>query len=140
MSIDNLKLLEQQLSFRLKLKADDLEVVTEISGHSLRMKVGTVDLNFRCNAILRFDKKTQILYVRPLVVDEKNPEEQGSNTTGKAILTLLNGHEFPITMQKLEPLVARASNKTVTIDMKIMDIHATKSSLLISLKPEVISK
>lgn len=139
-SIDKLKLRKGKLSCLLKLKAENLHVVTEVSGHKLRIRIGTIDLSFNTDATLRFDPKEQTLYIKANISDQKTGENGGSNDIGKTLLALLNGREYPIELQKLEPLVAEASNKTVTIQMNIADIKSIDKALQLSLVPVISTK
>jgi hypothetical protein len=59
--ISNLQLQDKGVSCRIALKGDDMQLSTEISGHALKLKVGTVQLELQCNAALRFDPAKQIL-------------------------------------------------------------------------------
>jgi hypothetical protein len=137
-SIDDLKVTEQNISCRLKLSGKKLQIVTELSGHQISMKVGAIELNFNCSTKLRFDSAKQTLYIRPMINDISAPK---SSTTdiGGTLLPLLNGHEFPITMQDLAPLVAKTDDKTVAITMHISDIRAVNGALQLSLTPRVSS-
>ncbi len=138
--IDDLKLTDQKLSCRLKLRGDDLHLVTEISGHEIRLKVGNIELNFKCNASIRFDREKQVIFVRPVIQDPKSSQESGSDDIGLTLLSLLNGREFPISLQSLEPLIAKASNKTVSIEMQIADIRAVEKGLQMSMEPLIRTK
>ncbi len=136
----DLQLVEQKLSCRIKLRGDDLHVVTEISGHEIRLKVGTIEMSFKCDASLRFDKEKQVVYIRPTIQDAKSPGSPGSDDIGLTLLSFLNGREFPVALEDMEPLIAKASNKTVSIQMQIADIRAVKDSLQMSLEPLITTK
>ncbi len=135
--IDELDLEDKKLSCRLKLRGDNLHLVTEISGHEIRLKVGNIELNFKCDASIRFDPKKQVLYVRPVIKDAKSSNGSGTDDIGLTLLSLLNEREFPIALQDLKPLIAEASNKTITIKMQIADIRAVKNGLKMSLEPSI---
>jgi hypothetical protein len=135
-SIDDLKVTEQNISCRLKLSGKKLQIITELSGHEISLKVGAIELNFNCSTKLRYDSAKQILYIRPLINDISSPKPTNTDIGG-TLLPLLNGHEFPITMQDLAPLVAKTDEKTVAITMHISDIRAVNGALQLSITPRV---
>lgn len=134
-NISNLHLTKGHLACRLHLAGNNLALLTEIAGHEIRLKVGSIELDVSTDAALRFDKKRQILYIKPII---KNLEGSGSGANGeigKALVSMLNGREFPISMQELDPLVAEAGAKTVTIGTKIVNIEAKPKMIQLSLHP-----
>lgn len=137
-SIDDLKVTEQNISCRLRLSGKKLQIVTELSGHEISLKVGAIELNFNCSTKLRFDSAKQTLYIRPNINDISSPKPTNTDIGG-TLLPLLNGHEFPITMQDLAPLVAKTEDKTVAITMRISDIRAVNGALQLSITPRVSS-
>lgn len=134
-NISNLRLTKGHLACRLHLAGNNLALLTEIAGHEIRLKVGSIELDVSTDAALRFDNKRQILYIKPII---KNLEGSGSGANGeigKALVSMLNGREFPISMQELDPLVAEAGAKTVTIGTKIVNIEAKPKMIQLSLHP-----
>ena len=136
-SIKNLQMLENQVKARLHLSGKNLELVSAVAGHQIRLKVGSVDLDFNILAQVRFDAKTQILYIKPLIDEVQAAENASGGDAGLALVALLNGQEFPINMQKIDPIVAKAGVKTLTIANQIADIRAKKDVLLFSLAPRI---
>jgi hypothetical protein len=137
-SIDDLRVSEQNIYCRLRLSGKKLQILTELAGHEIRLKVGAIELAFNCTARLRFDSARQILYVTPNI-NEISSTKQANTDIGGTLLPLLNGHEFPITMQDLAPLIAKTENKTVSITMHISDIRAINGALQLSITPRVSS-
>ena len=60
--------------------------------------------------------------------------------TRQALVSLLNGREFPVSMQDMKPLIAKSGGKTLFIAMKFVDIQARRDVLQFSLLPQVSSK
>jgi hypothetical protein len=56
------------------------------------------------------------------------------------LVAVLNGREFPVTMQELDPLIARAGNKTITINTTVANIQAKPQSIQLSLLSSVASQ
>ncbi len=134
-NISNLQLTNDNLSCRLHLAGNNLAFLTEIAGHEIRLKVGSVEVDFETNAALRFDAKKQVLYIKPIVKDMSASGDGANAEIGQALVALLNGREFPISMNKLDPLVADAGAKKVTINTQISNIKARPDLLLLSLTP-----
>ncbi|MCP4341130.1 MAG: hypothetical protein GY799_20145 [Desulfobulbaceae bacterium] len=136
-NISELQLTDNHLACRLHLAGSKLALLAEIAGHEIKLKVGSVEIDFKTEAEIRFDTKQQILFIKPVVKDVA-PIDKGSNADiGQALIAVLNGREFPITMQELKPLIARAGSKTITINSSIANIEAKPKSIQLSLLPEV---
>lgn len=138
--ISDVALTENHLACRLHLAGNNLALLTEIAGHAIRLKVGSIELDVTTDAALRYDSKKQTLYLRPQI---KNVGAEGTGANGeigKALIAMLNGREFPISMRKLEPLVAQAGAKTVTIQNEIVNIEAKPKLIQLSLKPVISSQ
>lgn len=133
-NISELQLIDKHLICRLHLAGNNLALVTEIAGHDIRLKVGSVKVDFKTNSAVRFDRKSQTLYIKPVVENAKS----GSNTDiGQALVALLNGREFPISMKKLDPMIAETGSKTLTINTSIANIEAKTKAIQLSLIPTI---
>lgn len=139
-SINNLQLGDKIISCRLHIAGSNLQIVSELAGHQINLKVGEIELDFDCNAMVRFDAAKQILYIKPVVEKMQASKDASQGELGQALVSLLNGREFPISMQDLEPLVARTGSKTLMIYMKFVNIQARKDLLQFSMLPKVSSK
>lgn len=138
-SIKNLQMLDNQVKARLHLSGKNMELVTDVAGHQIRLKVGSVDIDFNVLAQVRFDAAKQVLYIKPIIDEVQSAEDAASGDAGHALVALLNGQEFPLTLQKIDPIVAKAGTKTLTIANQITDIRARKDGLLFSLAPRISS-
>ncbi|MFW2368143.1 MAG: hypothetical protein ACN4GW_17140 [Desulforhopalus sp.] len=136
-NISDLQLSENHLSCRLHLAGNNLAFLTEIAGHEIRLKVGSVEVDFKTKSAIRFDKKKQTLFIKPTVEKAKDNDSENSADIGKALIALLNGREFPINLQKLDPLIAQTGTKTITINSRIVDIKAAPKLIRLSLSPEI---
>lgn len=137
-NITELQLTDQHLACRLHLAGNNLAFVTEIAGHEIKLKVGTVEINFKTNAAIRFDESQQTLYIKPMVEDVS--EDGGNTDIGKALVALLNGREFPVDIQTIEPLIAKTGAKTITIGTRIANIEAKPHAIQLSLIPSITAK
>jgi len=139
-NISNLAITNKHLACQLHLAGSNLAFLTEIAGHEIKLKVGAVEIDFKANAALRFDADKQTLYIKPVVKDVATKGDGKNREIGQALIALLNGREFPVAMQDIDPLIAKAGTKTVTISAKIEDIQAKKDLLQLQLTPAVTSK
>ena len=136
-NISNLQLTEGHLACRLHLAGNNLALLTEIAGHDIRLKVGAIELDVTSDAALRFDPKKQTLYIKPVINDVAKNNTGGNGEIGKALIAMLNGREYPVSMKNLDPLVAEAGAKTVTINTKIVNIEAKPKEVQLSLHPMI---
>ena len=139
-NISQLAITRQHFSCRLQLTGNNLAFLTEIAGHEIKLKVGSVEINFKANAAVRFDTAKQTLYIKPVVENITSSGDSKNGEIGQALIALLNGREFPVSLQKIDPLVAKAGGKTVTIMTRITDIQAKKDLLQLTLTPSIASK
>ncbi len=139
-NISELRLTNGHLACRLHLTGTQLALLTEIAGHEIKLQVGSVEIDFKADAAIRFDAKKQILYIKPLVKNVAANAPGSDADIGQALVGLLNGQEFPITMQELDPLIARAGSKTITINSTIADIQARPQAIQLSLRPQVSAR
>lgn len=139
-NISGLALTKHHLACQLHLAGSNLVFLTEIAGHEIKLKVGAVEIDFKANAALRFDEEKQILYIKPVVKDVAASGDGKNGEIGQALIALLNGREFPISMQEIDPIIAEAGAKTVTISTRIADIQAEKDFLQFQLAPTITSK
>ena len=137
-SIDDLRITDQNIFCRLRLSGKKLQILTELAGHQINLRVGEIELNFNCSARLRFDSARQVLYIRLVLNDISSPKPSNTDIGG-TLLPLLNNREFPVAIKDLEPLIAETDVKTVAITMRISDIRAVNGALQLSITPRISS-
>jgi len=139
-NISKLEISPQHIGCQLHLAGSNLVFLTEIAGHEIKLKVGSVEIDFKANAGLRFDSGKQTLYIKPVIKDVSANGDGKNGEIGMALIALLNGREFPVTLQKIDPLIAKTGIKTVTISTKIADIQAKQDFLQFQLTPAITSE
>jgi hypothetical protein len=139
-SITDFQLSNNQLACRLRLAGSNLGFVTEIAGHEIKLKVGAVEIDVQTNATLRYDAGQQTLFVKPIVKNLSPGGKDANADIGQALVGLLNGKEFPITLQNLNPIIAKSGAKIITINTRITDIKAQPEALRLSLVPLISAK
>ncbi len=135
--ISDLQLKDQHITAQILLHGDKMIIKTMIGNQEMRLQLGSATTDFACDAALRYDKAHQTLYIRPLPREldkEKNFQE---GNIGEALLILLNGREFPLELQDIQPIIAQVNTKTITIQSRIADIRSAPHALQFKLIPEI---
>lgn len=139
-NISDLQFTDNQLACRLHLVGNNMAFMTEIAGHEIKLKVGVVEVDFQTNATLRFDAAQQTLFIKP-VVKNLTPRSKDANTDiSQALVALLNAKEFPVTLQNLDPIIAKSGAKTIIINTRITDISAQPKVIRLSMVPLITAK
>jgi hypothetical protein len=132
--IKNLQFQENKLSAHITLTGHKLNIVTSIAGHDLRMKIGSLTMNFQCDATTRFDSTSQTLFIKPVITDIQSTDE-GKTSVASTIALLFNNQEFPLQIEKLQPIVTDTGKKILNISMNITSINIHPDSLQLSIRP-----
>jgi hypothetical protein len=133
--ISNLQINDQGISCRIALHGNDMFLNTDIGGQTIKLKVGSLQLDLRCNAILRFDAVKQVLYVKPMISDLQASSSAAQGDINALLMTFLNNREFPVKLQQLEPLIAETSGKTINIKMNIVGIRTHQGIVQFEIMP-----
>ncbi len=134
--IDKLQLLENKLSSHITLSGHKLNLVTKIGDHDIRLKIGTLTLNFQCDATIRFDAPSQTLYLKPVITEMQSANSKKADVAA-ALALLFNNREFPLQIEKLRPIMADTGNKILNISMDIVDIQLRPNILQLDITPRI---
>ena len=135
--IDNLQLGVEQISALVTLVGTDIQIKTTIAGQQLRLKVGTVQLKFNMNAATRYEAASQTLFIKPTVSDLKTEKGQAGDELGTLLIGLFNGKEFPLAIDKLQPIITDTGNKKLELGLQIENILIAENMLKLYLLPKV---
>lgn len=135
--ISGLQLHEGRIFCRLDLRGDDLDLITTVADQNIRLKLGSARLDFDSEAELRYDAALQTLHIKPIARDVRTDEALQNGDIGNALLLFLNEREFPLMLEDIQPVIAEAGNKLITIETHIADIKAVEGALQFSLNPIV---
>jgi len=135
--ISDLQLHDRRIFCRIDLRGDDLDLITTVADQDIRLRLGSADLDFDCEAELRYDATLQTLYVKPIARGVQTDQALQKGEIGNALLLFLNGREFPLALEDIQPVIAEAGNKIITIETRIADIKAVEGALQFSLHPIV---
>jgi hypothetical protein len=137
MDITDLRIKNQQILFHLDIMGNNLHLVTRVANQDIRLKLGSARVEFLSAGPIRYDAAKQTLFIRPTASDVQGSEALSKGDIGQTLLLFLNGREFPLTMQNLEPIITEASDKIITINTKIVDVKGVEGALQLSLSPTV---
>ncbi len=135
-TIQNLQFKKDGISNRITLSGHDLNLVTTIAGHDIRMKLGSLTLNFQCDTSIRFDRKTQTLYLRPVITEIQQGGNNGADVAA-ALMPLFNNREFPLRLQKIQPFLTDTGRKILAVSMNITAIQLHPETLQLQLSPKI---
>jgi len=130
-SVDKLKLEMNKVSFSVNVRGEDINYTGKIGNLPTSLSLGNIDTSFNCEASIRYDKDENILYVKPRVMEEGNRNE----VLWLLLAALIGDKEYPVKIQKLEPIITRFSNKSATIDMDISNVFTAENRLFIAIRP-----
>lgn len=133
--VENLAFKDKSLTAAVTMRGQNVQLNTAIGGHQLRLNVGNVDLQFSLQAVTRFDKASQTLFIRPTV---SGLDQQGSQSqeVGTLVASLFNEQEFPLPLDNLQPIIADLGKRELIIDMVVEDIRLGPETLAILLTPK----
>ncbi len=134
--IENLQLKKNIISSRISISGHELDLVTNIAGHDLRVKIGSLSVSFQCDTTIRFDRKSQTIYLRPTVT-EVQPGNSGKADIASALILLFDNQEIPLRLEKLQPILADTGSKTLTVSMHIAAIQVLPKSLQLYITPRI---
>lgn len=132
-SIEDLRLGLDKVWFTAAIHGENIAYSGKIGGLPVNLRFGAIDSSLSCEASIRYDSVKRLLYIRPKVVEEGKK----GDVLWLLLVSILSEGEYPVEIQKLEPIAARVSNKTVEIDMDISNIYTTNDRLFIALRPTV---
>jgi len=136
--IENLQFKDNKLSSHITLSGHKLNLITSIAGHDLRMKIGSITMNFQCDTSIRFDVPSQTLYLKPIITELNSTDTQKTDIASTIVL-LFNNRELPLQIEKLKPIMTGAGNKLLNISMDIANIELLPDSLLLSITPQIVA-
>ena len=137
--VENLAFKDKSLTAAVTMRGQNVQLNTAIGGHQLRLNVGNVDLQFSLQAVTRFDKASQTLFIRP-TVSELNQQGSQSQEVGTLVASLFNEQEFPLPLDNLQPIIADLGQRELSIDMIVEDIRLGPQTLAILLTPNTSVK
>ena len=134
-SVEGLRLGLDKLWFTATIHGENIAYKGKIGGLPVNLRFDTLDSTLNCEALIRYDGKKGLLYVRPRVVED----EKRGDVLRLLLMSLLSEGEYPVEVQKLKPIAPRFSNKSIEIDMEVSNIYTANDRLFIALQPSIRS-
>ncbi len=137
-AIDHLKIGSDKVAFDMNIRGKDIKFETQLGNQALLMDIGNINAAFSCNASLRYDASKRLLYITPHILQKQDQNKANKIEANLLqLLSLANGVEYPIEIQKLQPLITQISGDQFNIYMDITNIHTKNDKVFISLRPKV---
>lgn len=135
-AIKNMRLQKGKISSYIVLSGHNLNIVTSIAGHDLRAKLGSLTMGFQCDTSVRFDKKSQTLFIRP-VATKLQSSNKAQTEIASTIAQLFNNQEFPLKLEKLRPILTDTGNKLLNISMLIETLDLQPGTAHLQITPRI---
>ena len=135
-NIENFKLGDQRASGLVTLVGENIHLKTAVAGQTLRLKVGTMTLQFNIDAETRFDENAQTLYIKPTVTELATDSSQTGDELGNLLIGLFNGREFPLNVDTLQPIITDTGSKKLIVQMYIRRIWIDETRVHLQLLPK----
>lgn len=140
-SVDDLKIGNNKVLFTIYIYGENVEHTFKIGDQAVVLKVGKVNLNYDCETTFRFDREKRTLFLTPRVKDITSQDKMGKgNQILSPLLTALSDIEYPLTIDKFDPIVTRLGQKILNFDFGITRIFSNNDRLFIEVAPKVTTK
>jgi len=130
-SIDKVRLGKNRVFFSAHLFGKNVKYTDKIGNVSASIALGNIDIFFDLDTITRYDKRKQILYLKPKITRKADNDVVLTHL----METLTEGNEYPVEIQKLKSFITRIGKTKIMIKMDISNIYISKHKLIIEIKP-----
>jgi hypothetical protein len=137
-AINHLKIGSDKVEFEMNIKGENIKFETKLGNQALLMDIGNLNADFSCNASLRYDAQRRLLYITPHIL--QIPNKNKANKLAANLLQLIslgNGVEYPIEIQKFAPFITKIGSDQFNIDMDISNIYTENDKIFISGQPKL---
>ena len=140
-SIENIKITKDRVSFSAHIYGKDIGYSAKIGKQTASFKVGNVNLRNHWEASLRYDKSKKMLYIKPHVEGPQNMQDfsQGDILID-TLFNALGDIEYPIDVNRIQPITTEIYDTELTINTDISDIYADSNKLFIEIIPTAQKK
>ena len=140
-SIENIKIAKDKVSFSAHIYGKDIGYSAKIGKQTASFKVGNVNLRNHWEASLRYDKSKKMLYIKPHVEGPQNMQDfsQGDILID-TLFNALGDIEYPIDVNRIQPITTEIYDTELTINTDISDIYADSNKLFIEIIPTAQKK
>ncbi len=140
-SIENIKISKDRISFWAQIYGKDIEYSAKIGKQTARFKVGDVNLRNHWEASLRYDKSKKKLYLKPHIESPQNKKDlRQGDILIDTLFDALSDIEYPIDLNKINPITAEIHNTELIINTEISDVYSNQDKLYIEIVPTAKKK
>jgi hypothetical protein len=137
-AIEHLKIGSDKVEFDMNIRGENIKFETQLGNRVLLLDIGNLNTDFICNVSLRYEALKRLLYITPYLLQKPNENKEDKiAATLLQLLSLANGVEYPIEIQKLQPIIAQISSDQFSIDLDITNINTENNKIFISGKPKL---
>jgi hypothetical protein len=136
-AIDNLNIGTNQVTADLDIRGKNIKLETHLGNQVLSMDIGNFNTKLGCSATVQYDASRRILHITPHILQkpDKNRENKMVDSLLQ-VLPLINGVDYPIEIQKFQPLMTQISGEQFQIDLEITRLYTEKDTVFIGGQPK----
>jgi hypothetical protein len=138
-TIDKVKIGSNKVEFEMMIQGKNLKLETHLGKKVMLFDIGNLKAIFSCHASIRYDASKRLLYITPNILlkpNEKDADKFSANLL--QMLSLANGTEYPVEIQKVQPFVTKIGGDSFNIDIDITHISTEKDAVIIRGLPKFI--
>lgn len=137
-AINHLKIGSDKVEFEMNIKGENIKFETKLGNQALLMDIGNLSADVSCKISLRYDAPTRFLYITPYILQLPNKNKTDKMAANiLQLLSLGNGIEYPIEIQKFQPIITKIMGDQFNIDMDITNIYTENDKVFISAQPKL---
>ncbi|MCK5837275.1 MAG: hypothetical protein KAH09_08425 [Desulfobacula sp.] len=137
-SIDHLTIGPDKVAFNMNIQGNNIKFETRLGHQALLMDIGDLNVAFSCTISLRYDAPSRLLYITPYLLQKQNKNNGGQIAANLLqLLSLANGVEYAIEIQKIHPVITQICNDQFHIDLHITNIYTGNETVFISGQPKL---
>ena len=138
-TIDQVKIGSNKIEFEMTIQGKNLKLETHLGKQVLLFDIGNLNAVFSCDTSIRYDASKRLLYFTPNIVQK--PNENNTDQFSARLLQLLslaNGREYPVEIQKIQPVITEIGRDSFNMNMDITHISTEKGAVFIRSLPKFI--
>ncbi|MBU1343705.1 MAG: hypothetical protein KKE44_10765 [Proteobacteria bacterium] len=131
-TINQVNIGSNKVEFEMTIQGKNLKFATHLGKQVLLLDIGNLNAVFNCDASIRYDASKRLLYITPNIVPKPNENDTDQLAANLLqMLSLTNGTEYPVEIQKVQPFVTKIGGDTFNIDMDITHMSTEKDAVFI---------
>ena len=138
-TIDQVKIGSNKVEFEMMIQGKNLKLETHLGKKVMSFDIGNLNAVFSCDASIRYDASKRLLYITPNILQKPNGNDADQFSANLLqVLSLANGTQYPVEIQKVQPFVTKIGGDSFHIDVDITHISTEKDAVFIRGLPKFI--